>query len=84
MEIYAIFNYPDNGLPAHQEQAAKLLTEGNKYPVAECTVGDFSSYVSLELDGRRSGFLNSVLFDFVDGDGAKFDIYSFPEFRAQY
>ena len=79
MKIYAIFSHPENGRDFDQEEARKVLTPGEKYPLQNAFVERHSTRVLLK---GIMGYFNSVLFDFVDDSGNPVDIYEMPKFRA--
>ena len=78
MKIYAIFSHPENGRDFDQEEARKVLTPGEKYPLQNAFVGR-SNTTGLLRD--ITGYVNSVMFDFVDGNGKPVNIYEMPQFR---
>lgn len=78
MNIYAIFSYPTNGRDFDQEEACKALIPGEKYQLQNAFVGRSNTKVLLR---DITGYFNSVMFDFVDGNGKPVNIYEMPQFR---
>lgn len=78
MNIYAIFSYPTNGRDFDQEEACKALIPGEKYQLQNAFVGRSNTRVLLR---NITGYFNSVMFDFVDGNGKPVNIYEMPQFR---
>ena len=77
MNIYAIFSYPTNGRDFDQEEACKALIPGEKYQLQNAFVGRSNTKVLLR---DITGYFNSVMFDFVDGNGKPVNIYEMPQF----
>lgn len=71
-------SYPTNGRDFDQEEACKALIPGEKYQLQNAFVGRSNTRVLLR---NITGYFNSVMFDFVDGNGKPVNIYEMPQFR---
>lgn len=77
-EHLCYFSYPTNGRDFDQEEACKALIPGEKYQLQNAFVGRSNTKVLLR---DITGYFNSVMFDFVDGNGKPVNIYEMPQFR---